>query len=352
MLGTMSALSVIAKSFFTDLQNPNIMTRIFFLVIALFIFSSQVMAQDLYRVTADKLRVRQSKDANSKVIANIIQNEKVTVLDASDAKFYKIKLRNKEGWVSKDFLEKIAAPAQAEPAKTGTTAPAAVDTTTSANKDIYKATTDNLRVRSSADPKSKVIGYLPENENVAVLDSSNTSYFKIKVSNGEGWVSKAFLARVSPVNKPVAKKPAVSVEVPQIAKDYSNIILFAIVALVFGTILYFIFKYSNQNKILIGISAIVVLVVVYFCFVTFIQPKTVSGTYISDSDTQYKTFDFGSQDSVVVKDTYTDSTFKAKYVIEGDMIKLYDQQNMILLLIRDEKTLVGEGFTRGTFKKR
>lgn len=343
----MFVLGIIAKSFFTDLQNPNIMTRIFFLVIALFIFSSQLMAQDLYRVTADKLRVRQTKDANSKVIANIIQNEKVTVLDASDAKFYKIKLRNKEGWASKDFLEKIPAPTSTAPsnvAQPNTTA-------TPSEEVIYRVTTDNLRVRQKADPKSKVTGYLPENENVAVIDSTNANYFKIKVTNGEGWVSKEFLVRVSPV-KAVVKKNAVSVEVPKIAKDYSNIILFVIVALVFGTILFFIFKYSNQNKILIGISAIVVLVVVYFCFVTFIQPKTVSGTFVSDSDTQYKTFEFKANDSVVVKDTYTDSTFTAKYVIEGDMIKLYDQQNMIMLLIRDEQTLVGEGFTRGTFTKK
>lgn len=343
----MFVLGIIAKSFFTDLQNPNIMTRIFFLVIALFIFSSQLMAQDLYRVTADKLRVRQTKDANSKVIANIIQNEKVTVLDASDAKFYKIKLRNKEGWASKDFLEKIPAATSTAPSNA-----AQPNTTATPSEDvIYRVTTDNLRVRQKADPKSKVTGYLPENENVAVIDSTNANYFKIKVTNGEGWVSKEFLVRVSPV-KAVVKKNAVSVEVPKIAKDYSNIILFVIVALVFGTILFFIFKYSNQNKILIGISAIVVLIVVYFCFVTFIQPKTVSGTFVSDSDTQYKTFEFKANDSVVVKDTYTDSTFTAKYVIEGDMIKLYDQQNMIMLLIRDEQTLVGEGFTRGTFTKK
>lgn len=341
----MFALSVIAKLFLTDLQNPNIMTRIFFLVIALFIFSNQVMAQDLYRVTADKLRVRQTKDANSKVIANIIQNEKVTVLDASDAKFYKIKLRNREGWASKDFLEKI----QTATPQAGTPQPGA--STSTIEDVIYRVTTDNLRVREKAEAKSKITGYLPENENVAVIDSTNAKYFKIKVTNGEGWVSKEFLVRVSPV-KAVVKKNSVSVEVPKIAKDYSNIILFVIVALVFGTILFFIFKYSNQNKILIGISAIVVLVVVYFCFVTFIQPKTVSGTFVSDSDTQYKTFDFGTNDSVIVKDTYTDSTFTAKYVIEGDMIKLYDQQNMIMLLIRDENTLIGEGFTRGTFTKK
>jgi len=325
------------------------MNRIFFILIALFIFSTRVIAQDTYRVTADELRVRETNNPKSKVIGSIMQNGKVEVLDTTNAKFYKVKIKNREGWASKDFIQKTSV-AKPIAAKNDTSAQNA--TTGSTADVIYRVTTDNLRVREKADAKSKITGYLPENENVAVIDSTNASYFKIKVSNGEGWVSKSFLVRVSPVTKPAAAKTGVSVEVPKIAKDYSNIILFTIVALVFGTILYFIFKYSNQNKILIGISAIVVLVVVYFCFVTFIQPKKVSGTYISDSDTQYKTFDFGTQDSVLVKDTYTDSTFKAKYVIEGDMIKLYDQQNMILLLIRDENTLIGEGFTRGTFTKK
>ncbi|MCX2574607.1 SH3 domain-containing protein [Pedobacter sandarakinus] len=325
------------------------MNRIFFLLIALTIFSIPLKAQEIYRVTADKLRVRDGKDAKSKVIGNVIQDEKVTVLDASDAKFFKIKFKNVEGWASKDFLEQVA---EANPATAPqTTAQTPTTNSTNSNGDIYKVTADNLRVREKADPKSKVIGYLPENENVAVLDSTDNSFFKIRVTNGEGWVSRAFLVRISPV-KPAVQKTGVSVDVPKIETGYSNIIFFAIVALVMGTILYFIFKYSSQNKILIGISAMVVLVVIYFCFVTFIQEKKVSGRYVSDSETQYQTFDFGANDSVVVKDVYTDSTFTAKYVIEGDMIKLYDQQNMILLLIRDENTLIGEGFTRGTFTKK
>jgi len=331
------------------------MIRILFLLTALFIFSNRVSAQDVYRVTADKLRVRQTNDLKSKVIGSIPQNEKVSILDASNPKFYKVKFKNGEGWVSKDFLEKIStAPKPTAPqtsAPSSATPPPSTTTADSTNDVIYRVTADNLRVREKADPKSKVIGFLPENENVAVIDSTDASYFKIKVTNGQGWVSKEFLTRISPV-KAVVKKSAVAVEIPKIDKDYSSIIFFVIVALIMGTILYFIFKYSSQNRFLIGISAIVVLIVIYFCFVTFIQEKTVSGLYVSDSETQYRSFDFGANDSVTVKDIYTDSTFKSKYVIEGDMVKMYDQQNLILLLIRDENTLIGEGFTRGTFNKK
>ncbi|KQS40602.1 SH3 domain-containing protein [Pedobacter sp. Leaf194] len=327
------------------------MLKTFFLLIALSIFSNLAIAQDTYRVKADKLRVRQTSDPKSKVIANISQNEKIVVLDASNDKFYKVKLRNGEGWVSKDFVEKITATPVAHASETESKTPQQTQSTATADV-IYRVTTDNLRVRAQADPKSKVIGYLPESENVAVLDSSNASYFKIKVTNGEGWASKEFLVRVSPVNKPAASASTIAASVPKETKDYASIVFFVIVALILFTVLYFSIRYASGNKVLVAFSVIVILVIGYFCFITFIQAKVVSGTFSSNEDIQYKTFNFKSKDSVTVTDAYTDSVFTSKYVIDGEMIKLYDQQNTIMLLIRDENTLIGEGFTRGTFTKK
>lgn len=325
------------------------MTRIFFLLIALSFFADRLSAQDLYRVKADQLRVRESSNPKSKIIGNIAQNEKITVLDASDAKFYKVKFKNREGWVSKDFVEKIAPAAKpTTPQITAAHTDAAPQTT---NTDMYRVTVDDLRVRQQADPKSRIVGYLPKNENVAVIDSSNTSFYKIKVTNGEGWVSKEFLIRISPVKAKV-EKTGITASVPLEKKDYTNIIFFAVIALILITILYFSVKYASGNKFLIGFSVIVILVIGYFCYITFIQAKVVTGTFASNEDIQYKTFNFKSKDSVTVTDAYTDSVFTSKYVIDGDMIKLYDQQNTIMLLIRDERTLIGEGFTRGTFTKR
>ncbi|WP_316805554.1 SH3 domain-containing protein [Pedobacter nototheniae] len=217
-------------------------------------------------------------------------------------------------------------------------------------QDLYRVTADKLRVRETNDPKSKIIGFIPENENVAVLDSTNATYFKVKLTNGEGWVSKEFLTRISPVHtKPVVKP--VPVEAPKVAADHSNLIFFAVVALILFVILFFIFKYLRQNRILIAFATLVVLVTGYFCYITFIKEKVVTGSYTSSGDAQYQSFDFKTKDSVVVKDIYVDSLFTAHYVIEGDMIKLQQDQNTILLLIRDENTLIGEGFTKGTFVK-
>jgi len=333
------------------LRNPTPMTRILFLFFAFFMLSLTVNAQDTYRVTADKLRVRATKDSKSKVIGSISQNEKVVVLDASDAKFYRVKLKNGEGWASKDFLEKIAPAAKPATPTANTTAPSTQTPPTTGSEDMYRVTADDLRVREKADAKSKIVGYLPKDENVAVIDSSNATYFKIKVTNGEGWVSKEFLVRISPVKAPV-QKTTIAASVPQSSKDYSSIIFIAVVAVILFAILYFSFKYASGNKFIIGFSVIVILVVGYFCYITFVAEKVVTGTFASGEDIQYKSFNFKSKDSVTVSDAYNDSIFTSKYVIDGDMIKLYDQQNTIMLLIRDEQTLIGEGFTRGTFTKK
>lgn len=329
------------------------MSKTLFSFFAFVLLSVQLFAQDTYRVTADELRVRAASDQKSKVIGSIPQNENVTVLDASNAKFLKVKFKKGEGWVSKDFLEKVA-PQTTNPL-TSTNQPVEpvqnTDTAASGAEDMYRVTTDNLRVREKADPKSKVIGYLPESENVAVIDSTNTSYFKIKVTNGEGYVSKEFLVRISPIKKANAPK-TVAPSIPQTNQDNSKIIFLVVVAVLLITILFFIFKYAKGNKVFISIVMLIVLVTGYFCYITFLKEKTISGQFATTEDVQYQSFDFKSKDLVTVTDIYTGSSFSSKYVIEGDMIKLYDQQNSILLLIRDDHTLIGEGFTRGTFTKK
>lgn len=219
-------------------------------------------------------------------------------------------------------------------------------------QNMYRVKADKLNVRATNDPKSKIIGFIKQDENVVVLDSTDAKYFKVKVTNGEGWVSKGYLVRIASQVKSVPVTTPVSVAVPKVTKDSSSIILFAIVALILIIILYFSFKYGKNHKYLISFCTIVVLIIGYFCYVTFLKEKTVSGTFATAVDTQYNSFNFKSKDSVTVKDVYKDSLFTVKYVIDGDIIKLFDQQNSILLLIRDENTLVGEGFTKGVFTRK
>ncbi len=217
-------------------------------------------------------------------------------------------------------------------------------------QEMYRVTADKLNVRETKDPSSKKIGFVPQNENVAVIDSSDKKYFKIKVTNGEGWVSKDYLQRVNaaPAKQSIAPTPIVE---PKVEKDFSNVIFIAFVVVVMVILLFLIIKFV-PNKPFMIFSAAMVIAIGYFFYIGFIVEKKVSGKYyVTDADSQYKSFDFKSNNLVVIQDGYLDSLTTANYTIEGDMIKFKQQENTFILLIRDDTTLVGEGFTKGIFKK-
>ena len=215
-------------------------------------------------------------------------------------------------------------------------------------QDMYKVTADKLRVRATNNTDSKIIGFIPQNENVQVLDSTDAKYFKVKVTNGEGWVSSEFLTRVSPMPAKKADAPKVMVQ-QQTSKDNSKTIFIVFVAVIMLGSLFLIFKFLN-NKILMVLATCVVLAVGYLSYLTFIVEKFVAGKYLNHGDGDYNSFEFKAN-NVIIEDAYMDTLITTKYTVEGDIIKFKQQENTIMLLIRDDNTLVGEGFTRGTFTK-
>ena len=215
-------------------------------------------------------------------------------------------------------------------------------------QDMYKVTADKLNVRETKDPTSKKVGFVPQNENVQVLDSTDANFFKIKVTNGEGFVSSQYLTRVSPMPAKKADAPKVMVQ-QQTSKDNSKTIFIVFVAVIMLGSLFLIFKFLN-NKILMVLATCVVLAVGYLSYLTFIVEKSVAGKYLNHGDGDYNSFEFKAN-NVIIEDAYMDTLITTKYTVEGDMIKFKQQENTIMLLIRDANTLVGEGFTRGTFTK-
>jgi hypothetical protein len=214
---------------------------------------------------------------------------------------------------------------------------------------MYKVTADKLNVRETKDPTSRKIGFVPQNENVQVLDSTDAKFFKIKVTNGKGYVSSEYLKRVSPLPVKQAQTQKVMVE-QKPAKDNSKIIFISFVAVIMLASLFVIFKFLN--KIIMVIAAGIVLAVGYLSYLTFVIEKSVAGKYVNLGDGDYHSFEFKPQNAVIIEDAYTDTLITTKYEVDGDIIKFKQQENTIMLLIRDNNTLIGEGFTRGTFTKK
>lgn len=211
---------------------------------------------------------------------------------------------------------------------------------------MYKVTADKVNIRQTEKTNSAVLGSLPLGENVMVLDSSKVSVFKVKVTNGEGWVSSKFLQRIS-----VPKQPPVKVQVKAVEKQNNQTLYIGVLIVVAAIGIGLIYKFANSRQFLIWLTAIVVLIVIYLTYIEFFKQKAVSGLYTTNTDEQYKSFDFKSRDSVMVTTTFADSTFTVPYRIENDVVKLPDGQNTIMLLITNESTLEGQGFTSGTYKK-
>lgn len=211
---------------------------------------------------------------------------------------------------------------------------------------MYKVTADKVNIRQTEKTNSAVLGSLPLGENVMVLDSSKVSVFKVKVTNGEGWVSSKFLQRIS-----VPKQPPVKVQVKAVEKQNNQTLYIGVLIVVAAIGIGLIYKFANSRQFLIWLTAIVVLIVIYLTYIEFFKQKAVSGLYTTNTDEQYKSFDFKSKDSVMVTTTFADSTFTVPYRIENDVVKLPDGQNTIMLLITNESTLEGQGFTSGTYKK-
>ncbi|WP_354355102.1 SH3 domain-containing protein [Pedobacter sp. UYP30] len=213
-------------------------------------------------------------------------------------------------------------------------------------QDMYKVTGDNLNIRETEKPNSRILGHLPEGENVMVLDSSKVTVFKVKVTNGEGWVSSKFLQRIA-----APKKSPVKVQVKAVQKQNNETLYIGLLIVVAAIGIGLIYKFANSRQFLIWLTAIVVLAVIYLSYLEFFKQKAVAGLYATATDEQYKSFDFMPKDSVTVINTYTDSTFTVHYKIENDVVKFADGQNTIMLLIMDDNTLEGQGFTSGTYKK-
>lgn len=320
-----------------------------FTLTAIMLFMVPAYAQ-MYRVTGNDINVREKNSSKSKVVGSVSSGINVLVLDSiSDKDFYKVKLTNGEGWVSKKFLEKIV---EAPQTQAVTTAPAtATQPQPNSALAMYKVTGDNINVRETNSSKARVVGSVSTGENVVVTDSvTDDTFFKVKLTNGEGWMSKKFLEKLPP---PIAKASTKSLKVvaPKVTTSNDNLIFLSIVTLVLIGMLIIIFRFLKSNVSLMIFATLVVLAVGYFSFTLLFLKKTVSGKYITNSDNQYQSFEFKPNHLVAVQDNYADSVFTASYEIEGDMVKFKQQENIFMLLIMDDSTLVGEGFIKGTFVK-
>lgn len=75
------------------------------------------------------------------------------------------------------------------------------------------------------------------------------------------------------------------------------------------------------------------------------------GTYESDDCVFYKKLIFKGKRTVTIIDGLFGLPFATSYEIDENLIKIKTDKSDLLFEMQDEKTLIGEGFAKGTFKK-
>jgi hypothetical protein len=75
------------------------------------------------------------------------------------------------------------------------------------------------------------------------------------------------------------------------------------------------------------------------------------GTFESKDNPFYKKLIFKGKKTVSIVDTFFDLSFATSYEVDEKYIKIRTDKSDLLFEIKDSKTLIGEGFARGTFTK-
>ena len=141
------------------------------------------------KLTAD-VNLRRGAGTNYGVIKVIGTSTTVTVTDASNSQWYKVKLSDgTEGYLFSEYLKVTSGDINsAKPSATPTPTPAP------SNGTVQAKTTSDLNVRKGPGTSYGIIKVIDMNVTVTVTEATNSSWYKVKLSDGtEGYLAAQYL---------------------------------------------------------------------------------------------------------------------------------------------------------------
>ena len=141
------------------------------------------------KLTAD-VNLRRGAGTNYGVIKVIGTGTTVTVTDASNSQWYKVKLSDgTEGYLFSEYLKVISGNIDsAKPSATPTPTPAP------SNGTVQAKTTSDLNVRKGPGTSYGIIKVIDMNVTVTITEATNSSWYKVKLSDGtEGYLAAQYL---------------------------------------------------------------------------------------------------------------------------------------------------------------
>lgn len=134
------------------------------------------------------LNLRSGAGFNSAVIGSGVTGTTVTATGKVSGIWYEVKLGNQTGWMSSEYLKKVAAAAPV---------PAPAPAPSSAGSGVQYKTTIWLNMRSGASFNHAVIGAGPTGTTVTATGKSNGVWLEVKMGNSTGWMSSDYLRAVT-----------------------------------------------------------------------------------------------------------------------------------------------------------
>ena len=141
------------------------------------------------KLTAD-VNLRRGAGTNYGVIKVIGTGTTVTVTDASNSQWYKVKLSDgTEGYLFSEYLKVTSGDINsAKPSATPTPTPAP------SNGTVQAKTTSDLNVRKGPGTSYGIIKVIDMNVTVTVTEATNSNWYKVKLSDGtEGYLAAQYL---------------------------------------------------------------------------------------------------------------------------------------------------------------
>ena len=85
---------------------------------------------------------------------------------------------------------------------------------------------------------------------------------------------------------------------------------------------------------------------------TYRTYASLQGTYVSKNSTYYRKLTFRGKKTATIVDAFFGMSFTSSYEIDEDFVRIKTDKSDLLFEIKDNKTLIGEGFAKGTFTKK
>lgn len=125
----------------------------------------------------DYVNVRAENNEDSEVLGKLYNNSAATVLETTDDGWYKISSGSVTGYVKSEYVV------------VGDDA-----TVKSAGRRVATVNTETLKVRTSADENSEVLGLVAGEDDLTVIDESADGWVGVSTEDGTGYVSSDYVS--------------------------------------------------------------------------------------------------------------------------------------------------------------